>query len=273
MMPTIEVTARVGHDPSFTGSIHDDSSARTFGYQGALVPGPLVYGYLSRLAVERWGQPWLQRGTMSSRSRRPAYDGQVLFVTADEPVAMPGGGHAMALVARDASGNEVAQGEATLPEHAPAPPDLAGYAVTPFVEPPPAVAVGGMQPGAPLRSEPAVFTAADLASSLADFGETWPGYASAGIVHAGHLMRRAVRDGVRSFRCPTPGIFVSGWAQHFALAQAGSTLASAGRVIGSYERKGQHCYDSEQVIVADGRTVVALIRRTSIYAVRKALAA
>jgi hypothetical protein len=271
-MKTIEVTAHVGIDPSFRGSIHDDLSAQTFGYQGALVPGPLVYGYLSRLAVDQWGQAWLERGTMSSRNRRPTYDGQVLTITADDPVTIDGGIR-VALIARDTAGNEVATGEATLPDHAPPAPDLAAYVVTPFVQPAPVVAVGGMQNGAPLRSTPGVFTTADLAASLSDFGETWPGYAAGGILHAGHLMRRAVRDGVRSFSCPTPGIFVSGWAQHLALARAGDTLATAGRVLGSYERKGSHYYDSEQVVIANGHTVVALIRRTSIYAVRKALAA
>ncbi len=271
-MPTIKVTARVGTDPRFKGSIHDDSSAQTFGYQGALVPGPLVYGYLSRLAVDRWGQHWLERGTMSSRNRRPTYDGQVLTITADDPVLMEGGLR-MALVARDPAGNEVASGEATLPEYVPPPPDVSAYTVTPFVEPAPAVAIGGMQDGAPLRSQSDLFTAADLAASLADFGETWPGYRAGNILHAGHLMRRVVRDGVRSFTCPTPGIFVSGWAQHFALGHGGDTLVTAGRVTGSYERKGSHYYDSEQVIIANGNTILALIRRTSIYAVRKALAA
>ena len=272
-MTTIEVTARVGADPSFTGSIHDDDSAKKFGYQGALVPGPLVYGYLSRLAVERWGRPWLERGTMSSRNRRPTYDGQVLTITAGELEPGKGGTLRMSLVARDAAGVEVATGEATLPDRAPALPNLADYPVVPFVQPPPSVVAGGMAEGVPLRSEPSVFTTEDLARSLADFGETWPGYAADTILHAGHFMRRAVRDGVRSFTIPTPGIFVSGSAQHFALAHAGDVLATAGHVIGSYERKSQHYFDSEQVVIANGTVVVALIRRTSIYAVRKALAA
>src|ERR1035437_9310256 len=71
----ITIVASLCDDPHFKGSIHDDMSARTFGYQDALVPGPVVYGYLSQIPIEVWGMAWLERGTMSSRSRRPVYQG------------------------------------------------------------------------------------------------------------------------------------------------------------------------------------------------------
>lgn len=270
-MMEIQVTARVGVDPRFAGSIHDDASAKVFGYQGALVPGPLVYGYMSRIPVQLWGQDWLERGTMASRNRRPTYDGQVVTVTATQ--ADDANGKRLVLVTRDAEGNELASGEATLPHVRPSPPALDGFKPMPVQDLPPAVTPGGMQIGAPICSNEIAFTPELQRQSLADFGETWPGYQDAGIVHAGYLMRRAVRDGVLSFTYPTPGIFVSGWTQHYALARVGDRLVTAGHVTANYERKGQHYFDTEQVMIANGERVIALFRRSSIYAVRRAAAA
>lgn len=272
-MPTeIKVTARVGVDPRFAGSIHDDRAAAAYGYQGALVPGPLVYGYMSRIPVQLWGSEWLERGTMSSRNRRPAYDGQEVTITA-LPVEEDASGLRMRIVTRDAAGNELATGEATLPRRAPARPDPSGFTVRPVQDSPPFVSAGGMRVGDLLCSNVIEFTPELQRESLADFGDTWPGYLDDGIAHAGYLMRRAVRDGVLSFTYPTPGIFVSGWTQHYALARVGDRLVTAGRVTDVYERKGQHYFDTEQVMIANGETVVAMFRRSSIYAARRSAAA
>jgi len=267
----IKVTARVGVDPRFAGSIHDDSSARGFGYKGALVPGPLVYGYMSRIPLQLWGKPWLEHGTMASRNRRPVYDGQVVTVSATE--ADDANGKRLRLVTRDEAGDELASGEATLPNEPPAPPALNAYTPRLASATPQAVAAGAMPVGALLSSDQHVFTPELQQASLADFGDTWPGYRDEGIVHAGYLMRRAVRDAVLSFKYPTPGIFVSGSAQHFALARVGDVLVTAGHVTATYERKGQHYFDTEQVLIANGEWIIALFRRSSIYAVRRAAAA
>src|ERR1700676_3125174 len=45
--------------------IHDDAVARRFGFDGGLVPGVDVYGYMTHLPVMRWGRAWLERGTAS----------------------------------------------------------------------------------------------------------------------------------------------------------------------------------------------------------------
>ena len=66
----ITIIASLDDDPHFKGSIHDDASARVFGYRSALVPGPVVYGYLSQIPIEVWGLAWLERGAMSSHSHK-----------------------------------------------------------------------------------------------------------------------------------------------------------------------------------------------------------
>src|SRR5436305_14123098 len=64
--------------------IHDDATARRFGFGGGLVPGVDVYGYISHMPVMRWGRAWLERGTAECRFLKPVYDGDTVIVTASE---------------------------------------------------------------------------------------------------------------------------------------------------------------------------------------------
>src|SRR2546423_12804389 len=42
--------------------IHDDATARRFGFGGGLGPGGGVYGYMTHMPVARWGRASLERG-------------------------------------------------------------------------------------------------------------------------------------------------------------------------------------------------------------------
>src|SRR5439155_1608329 len=42
--------------------IHDDEVARTYGFQGGLVPGVTVYAYMTHPVAETFGRPWLEHG-------------------------------------------------------------------------------------------------------------------------------------------------------------------------------------------------------------------
>ena len=85
--------------------IHDDVVARRHGYEGALVAGVTVYGYLARLAVAAWGMDWVARGTASVRFRRPVYDGDELTL----------GGRVVARSSNPLAGEAVAEIEARSP--------------------------------------------------------------------------------------------------------------------------------------------------------------
>ena len=270
--PSITIVAAMADDPRYQGSIHDDASARNFGYKGALVPGPIVYGYLSQIPIRSWGLPWLERGTMRSHSRRPVYQGDTITISAD-PIQTTEAGRAMRLVARNDAGDTVATGEATLPSLAAMPPDIAGFPVTPLVDPKPFIPVDQFGPGRRFSSDAIVMTQQVLDHHLAEFSESWSGYSAQGIAHSGYLMRRMVRDSVLSYAHETPGIYVTAWTQHLALARVGDSLRTSGVVTAIYELKGQHYYDSDHVVIANGTSVIAFARRSTIYIVRKAEAA
>lgn len=61
--------------------IHSDEVARRYGFKGALVPGVAVFGYLTHLLVERFGEAWLGNSHSNVRFFRPAYDGDRLTIS------------------------------------------------------------------------------------------------------------------------------------------------------------------------------------------------
>ena len=62
--------------------IHDDATARRFGFKGGFVGGVNVYAYMSHQPVHHWGRAWLERGTAAARFSKPVYEGDVAEVSA-----------------------------------------------------------------------------------------------------------------------------------------------------------------------------------------------
>ena len=67
--------------------IHDDATAKRFGFRGGLVGGVHVYAYMAHLPVQRWGRAWLERGTGEARFAKPVYEGDIAEITAVEDAA------------------------------------------------------------------------------------------------------------------------------------------------------------------------------------------
>src|SRR6266853_1862359 len=95
--------------------IHDDATARRFGFGGGLVPGVDVYAYMTHMPVARWGRAWLEHGTAECRFFKPVYDGETATVTGGE-----GAGELEILV--ESRGERCATGHAALPAAPPAAP-------------------------------------------------------------------------------------------------------------------------------------------------------
>lgn len=261
------VLARVGHDPRFSGSIHDDASAGTYGFKGALVPGPILCSYMSHLFAEAWGERWLRHGTMTQQSRRPVYEGQALAAVAT-PIVRTASGLQVEVVLRNAEGEEVARATGGLPDGVAAAPDLAAFPHRPYRVPPPAIVPGGHRIGDPYGSAPVLYDEATHREYLDKAGETLALYRQEQLAHPGFMLNLSMRDAIASYVKPTPGVHVSVSAQHFNLARVGDTLTTSGGVVGTFEKKGHHYAESEQLVVANGTTPIALFRRTSIYALR-----
>jgi hypothetical protein len=261
------MTAGFKPRPNHVGTIHDDQSARRYGYRSALVPGIILYGYMANLVAEAWGLEWLARGTMQSHSRRPVYEGDPIVIRC-RPTA-GADGRSVEMEVSDDDGHVVASGRATLPDTAPAPPDLVDFPVLPIKEPLRSVAAGAFRAGDRFGSRPGTMTPEDHNESLTYFRQTWPGFVEHGVVHPTRLPHLATHNALASYQLSTPSIFVTAFTQHLGLVRVGDVLESSGVITDVYERKGNHYTDQQHLIIANATTPVALVRRTSIYAARK----
>src|ERR1700756_2285561 len=94
--------------------IHDDATARRFGFTGGLVGGVHVYAYMTHQPVARWGLAWLERGTGDCKFAKPVYDGDIAEIIGDETAD----GLSLRVMSR---GELCATGSAALPTSATAP--------------------------------------------------------------------------------------------------------------------------------------------------------
>lgn len=268
----IECTAH-NHEPPFerrtegAGSIHDDSIAQQQGFTGALVPGIVTTAYAIPLLVKRWGEDWIDRGTISARYRRPVYDGDNVTITyafgnKDD------GEHASIEVLR--AGEPAVVGEASLPAE-PAHFDL-GHLAGPALSAPAELVLvepGGLKTGQTLYSEPFELTA-DILEALNRHIDLPPGDWPEGRVHPFVYMLIAAMHQQLGTKFSSPGIHYATRLRMINPARPGDTLESVGKIADVYERNGNHYFDAEQLIRTTEGQDVALSRNTVIYKTRAA---
>jgi acyl dehydratase len=243
--------------------IHDDSVARTLGFQGGLVPGVEVYAYACHPVVERFGRAWLERGGIEMRFLKPVYDGRVATVSAREAA-----GELELEV--ESEGAHCAAGRAWLA-------DGAAGASSPPIEafklstPPkirPLASPSTLAEGTALSLPPQRLTPEAAAAYLRDVRETDPLYARDGLAHPGAVLRLcnlALRENVAL----PPWIHVGSKVANFAAARVGDDVSVRARVEANYERKGHRLVDLDALVIANGDTVVARVRHTAIYQLRQ----
>ncbi len=240
--------------------IHDDEVARRYGFSGGLVPGVDVYGYMTHVALARWGRPWLERGRAECRFTKPVYEGETATVTA----ADADGGLAITVESR---GEACASGQAWLTA-APASPRLDDFAEARPPSVRPAADESTLARGRLLGIAPFRLTAEFAAQYLRDVRETDPIYAREGLAHPGTILRLC--NWTLSHNVVLgPWIHVGSKLQNFAAAHVGDELTVRGQVTGNYERKGHRFVDLDVLVVANGRTPVARIAHTAIYRPRQ----
>jgi hypothetical protein len=241
--------------------IHDDAVARRHGFAGGLVPGITVFGYLTAPIVRAWGQPWLERGSLSARFRQPIYDGD------DVTVVGTSEGDGVALEARNNDDEVCAVGEARLAPHPPAPPLLGDYPDAPLpstrLDPTPE-ALAGLDV---LGSVGAGYHASRVDETVALVGDDLPIYRELAIAHpvwllyfANALLAANVALG--------PWIHTASAVQNFGLLHDGERLSARGRVAGLSERRGHQIVDLDVLFVADDTRPVMHVLHSAIYSLR-----
>jgi acyl dehydratase len=245
--------------------IHDDATARQFGFGGGLVPGVDVYGYMTHLPVVRWGRAWLERGTAECRFLKPVYDGDTANVTATES-----GGELDITV--ESRGVVCATGRAALPDMAAPPPSPDDFRKVPQRTARPAADETSLAAADWLGLEPYPITPEMAARYLADSHESAAIYQELGLVHPRDILRSCNFVISRNVVLG-PWIHTGSEIRHFAAVPVGSTLSVCARVTGNYEHKG-HRFVEVDALVLTGETVpVARISHTAIYRPRQVAAA
>jgi acyl dehydratase len=245
--------------------IHDDATARRFGFGGGLVPGVDVYGYMTHLPVLRWGRAWLERGTAECRFLKPVYDGDTASVTAIE--------EAGALeITVESRGAVCATGRAVLPDLAAAVPSLDAFRNVPQRATRSPADEDTLTVDDWLGLEPYPITPEMAARYLADSHESAAIYREQGLVHPRDILRSCNFVISRNVVLG-PWIHTGSQIRHFAAVAVGSTLSVRARITGNYEHKGHRFVEVDALVLANGTIQVAQITHIAIYRPRQVAAA
>ena len=242
--------------------IHDDATAKRFGFSGGLVGGVNVYAYMTHLPVAHWGRAWLERGTGDCKFSKPVYEGDIAEITAEE--AMDG----LALTVHS-QGVLCATGSAALSPAVSAP-SLADFrsAAPPPHDARPAADERSLAVGSWLGMNPLLVTADFHAQDLSDTRETDPLYVTEGIVHPGTILRCC--NWVLSHNVVLPAwMHVGSKVQNLGIARIGDTLTARARVTQNYEHKGHKFVEVDALVLANERTPLARVTHTAIYRPRQ----
>ena len=148
--------------------MHSDGTARTFGFERALVPGVVVFGHMTRPLVESLGAAWLEGHESEIRLIKPAYDGDTLTVEHAEEE----GEHLVRCMAR---GVLIAE--------------MRSRAAQPPLDP-----MAGLPEGEPVDGKP------EIAFDLIRVGEPFPAFAWKPDRHEQHLFASQVDDDLPIWR-------------------------------------------------------------------------
>jgi acyl dehydratase len=240
--------------------IHDDETAKRFGFKGGLVGGVHVYAYMAHLPVQRWGRAWLERGTGEARFGKPVYEGDIAEITAVED--------ATGLVLKvESEGVLCATGRAGLP------------AAVAVVSPDDFKSVPARATRAPadettlkigdwLGMNPLTVTPEFHTQDLADTRETDPLYAAEGLVHPGTVLRCC--NWALSHNVILPAwMHMGSTVQNLGLARVGDTLNVRAQVTKNYEHKGHKWVEIDALVLANETTPVARVTHIAIYRPRQ----
>ena len=245
--------------------IHDDATARRYGFRGALVPGVTVYAYLTQPLAAAFGAAWLERGTASVRFLRPVMDGEEVRVTG----AVTGrekGVPAITVAGTTAAEPEAATMTASLPAGSPTPVNLAMYRALPLPATRPDATRQHLMSLDGLGSPVNTYDEATAAEWLERVSDPLPLYRGPkGWVHPAFYLdqaNKALRQNVQV----GPWIHAGSVIRHLGGARVGETLATRGRVRSVFEKKGREFVELDLLVVAGDRPrPVAHILHTAIF--------
>lgn len=257
-LPVLRIRARNIASES-ENRIHDDGVAKQYGFAGGLVPGIVVYGYMTRPLLDAFGLEWLDRGRAAARLVKPCYDGEEIVVRGKRE-----GTSALELVAGRPGGETCATGTGARRRAPEASPDPHEWPELPLPGKRPPASAESLRPGTSLgtvisRPDPRREGFADA------IGDDSPSYRGAGAaVHPAFLLGLANEALARNVVLG-PWIHAASEVTNLSVARAGETLRARGRIVERFDRKGHELVVLDVLILAEPDRPVQRIRHTAIY--------
>ncbi|HEY7547121.1 MAG TPA: MaoC family dehydratase, partial [Blastocatellia bacterium] len=240
--------------------IHDDDVAARFGFKGGLVPGVVVYGYMTVPVVERFGAGWFERGRMEVKFLQPFYEGDLVVVRAEVDDKRK-----IRVTAQREDGEVCAAAVAALDEidSRSAKPCLEDYpeAPLPDIEARPVARFETLTPGLLLGSMTEKLNLPDetLLDNLHERLTIYSGPET--VAHPTFTLSLANQLLVRNFRLG-PWIHASSEIINWSAARDGETISVRGRIVNAFERKG-HEFVCLDVLLLAGERLSQQIRHTA----------
>ena len=244
--------------------MHDDVVARRFGFNGGLVPGVDVMAYMMHLPVRKWGRGFLERGLIEARFVKPVYDGEITNVRGQEK-------DGVISIEVESRGELCATGRASLPAAAPQL-SIADYPETAPVSERKPVTTTSYELGKWLGSMPRSWGVEAAGEYLADVRERDPIFSREGLGHPG-LLQRVMNKVLVDNAILGPWIHVGSRMQLLSAAKSGDEVTARAKVTGNYEKKGHRFVELDALVVANGKTPLALCQHVAIYQPREQAAA
>jgi len=244
--------------PDSDNKIHDDETARRFGFSAALVPGVEVFAYAVHPLVDAYGPAFLDGGAVAVRFRRPVYDGEVVEVTA-QPAS---DGWTLQVIGPDAEVRALGTG------HAPSATkrdgiDLGRFRVATMPAQPPPADDRSLAAGTVLGTVVELADADPCAGYVAGNNETSALYVDEGIVHPGILLRMVNASLFGNVELG-PWIHTASDCTFLGTARTGTTLSSRAVVTALSSRNGNDYVHYDALVLADGAPAL-LAHHTAIY--------
>ncbi len=237
--------------------IHSDAVAAQFGFEGALVPGAAVFGYMTHPLVDTLGPDWLSGWRVSVRFVKPAYDGDSLVVSH----RVEGDTHTVQCRARDILLAEL-RTQPLAPDATPAAVESGAP-----VEERPEIAWDNVNVGEPFPAWTWSPDAIENAEFAAQVEDGLPCYRT-GVLHPHAILGAANRTFMRRYVLPA-WIHVGSVLRFRRLLRAGDEIEVRAVPTRKWRRKGHEFVDLGIACVVDGE-VATEIEHTSIFRIASA---
>ena len=252
-MPPLLLVRAVNTAADSENRIHEDRVAAEYGFQGGLVPGVTIYGYMAAAVIEHFGPAWLERGAMDVRFFQPFYEGEQVAVSIAEQeqgrVKVEAGSRASGTAwIQDLLDDSLDFGD--LPPECPMPDRVPASREAMLV----GTLLGTIEKALDL-SEPGMSAPLD-----AYLGQERFAHPAIILALANEILARNYILG--------PWIHSSSEVRNLSAALDGDRLQVRGKIVEAYERKG-HDFVVLDVAILKGAVPVSRIRHTAIWRLRK----